>query len=332
MILSCSQRFHFTAALLILLVGGWQQRANAETNLDSKGIEILSAIAGEVGQETAPDFTQAEDQQLGIGMRVKVLTSTSAWSFVTHVQEVGEFLGQQGILVGPMDAVSPSVESRVKDGLVVVITRKDRDFHVEETREASGTVWRGDPELPLDEIQTRRVGNPGIKVARTRLAAIDGQNPIQDLTESRILIKPIDTVIVYGQEISKFTVNSANGQTLAYWRKTRMLATSYSASTSGTPLDAPWYGYTYSGEPMGPGVVAADLTVIPLRSRLYIPGYGIGTVLDTGGGVSGLHLDLGYEDDEYVPWYRFVDVYWLWPPPADDSKIRWVLPQTPSPN
>ncbi len=53
-------------------------------------------------------------------------------------------------------------------------------------------------------------------------------------------------------------------------------------------------GTTASGLPTGPGVVAVDPTVIPLGTKLYIPGYGKGVAADTGGGIKGDIIDLWY--------------------------------------
>jgi 3D (Asp-Asp-Asp) domain-containing protein len=50
-------------------------------------------------------------------------------------------------------------------------------------------------------------------------------------------------------------------------------------------------GYTATGIPVGPGVVATDPSVIPLGTRMYIPGYGEGVAADTGGAVIGLTID-----------------------------------------
>jgi 3D (Asp-Asp-Asp) domain-containing protein len=51
-------------------------------------------------------------------------------------------------------------------------------------------------------------------------------------------------------------------------------------------------GHTYSGTQVAPGTVAVDPRIIPLGSRLRIPGYGRGVALDTGSAVKGLHIDL----------------------------------------
>ncbi|HET8651179.1 MAG TPA: 3D domain-containing protein [Gaiellaceae bacterium] len=53
-------------------------------------------------------------------------------------------------------------------------------------------------------------------------------------------------------------------------------------------------GTTASGRPVGWGVVAVDPSVIPLGSRLAIPGYGMGVAADTGGAITGARIDLWF--------------------------------------
>jgi 3D (Asp-Asp-Asp) domain-containing protein len=61
---------------------------------------------------------------------------------------------------------------------------------------------------------------------------------------------------------------------------------------SATCYDLP--GRTATGMPVGRGVVAVDPSVIPLGSRLYIPGYGNGVAADIGGGIRGNIIDLWF--------------------------------------
>jgi len=53
-------------------------------------------------------------------------------------------------------------------------------------------------------------------------------------------------------------------------------------------------GSTASGLPVGPGVVAVDPTVIPLGTRMYVPGYGPAIAADTGTAIKGLRIDLWF--------------------------------------
>jgi 3D (Asp-Asp-Asp) domain-containing protein len=58
--------------------------------------------------------------------------------------------------------------------------------------------------------------------------------------------------------------------------------------------------------------------------QIYVPGYGIGTVADVGGGIPGSYwIDLGYSDADWVPWYGSVTIYFLTPVPAN---VPAVLP------
>jgi 3D (Asp-Asp-Asp) domain-containing protein len=53
-------------------------------------------------------------------------------------------------------------------------------------------------------------------------------------------------------------------------------------------------GHTATGMPVGWGVVAVDPSVIPLGTRLSIPGYGEGVAADTGSAVQGVTIDLWF--------------------------------------
>lgn len=89
----------------------------------------------------------------------------------------------------------------------------------------------------------------------------------------------------------------------------KVIATGYTAgleSTGKTP-DHPEYGITYSGVKVKRDLystIAADLSVFPLGTILYIPDYGYGVVADKGGAIKGNKIDLFYDsvDDVYSEW------------------------------
>jgi cystine transport system substrate-binding protein len=63
-------------------------------------------------------------------------------------------------------------------------------------------------------------------------------------------------------------------------------------------------GKTATGMPVGPGVVAVDPSVIPLGSRMSIPGYGNGVAADTGSGIQGATIDLWMTPSQCAAWGR----------------------------
>ena len=77
---------------------------------------------------------------------------------------------------------------------------------------------------------------------------------------------------------------------LDYSESLNMEATAY------LPTDGGGAGITAMGIPATYGVVAVDPAVIPLGSRVYIPGYGEALAADTGGAIYGYRIDLCMED------------------------------------
>lgn len=77
------------------------------------------------------------------------------------------------------------------------------------------------------------------------------------------------------------------------------------------PSDGGGNGITATGMLAQHGVVAVDPNVIPLGTRLYIPGYGEAIAADTGGAIIGDAIDLCMESyDEAIQFgRRYVEVY-----------------------
>jgi 3D (Asp-Asp-Asp) domain-containing protein len=64
-------------------------------------------------------------------------------------------------------------------------------------------------------------------------------------------------------------------------------------------------GHTATGLPVGWGVVAVDPSLIPLGTRLTIPGYGVAVAADVGSGVHGAMIDLWFPTlDQARAWGR----------------------------
>jgi 3D (Asp-Asp-Asp) domain-containing protein len=63
-------------------------------------------------------------------------------------------------------------------------------------------------------------------------------------------------------------------------------------------------GRTATGMPVGQGVVAVDPSVIPLGTKMYVPGYGNGVAADVGGGIKGDTIDLWMTPSQCAAWGR----------------------------
>ena len=88
-------------------------------------------------------------------------------------------------------------------------------------------------------------------------------------------------------------------------KKLTMEATAYTSEDPGCGL------YTARGNRLRKGLVAVDPRVIPLGTRLYIPGYGYAIADDTGGAIKGNKIDLAYESRSEALKFgrRMIEVY-----------------------
>ena len=86
-----------------------------------------------------------------------------------------------------------------------------------------------------------------------------------------------------------------------------MVVTGYTSgpeSTGKRPGD-PGYGIGHYKTPVGPGTIAAPGDQYDQGDNIYVPGYGLGTVNDTGGAIKGDRLDLWFPTvDQAKAWGR----------------------------
>jgi 3D (Asp-Asp-Asp) domain-containing protein len=109
------------------------------------------------------------------------------------------------------------------------------------------------------------------------------------------------------QRLNAATIASLQQQALAVEAKARELALAASTAPAAPTQIGPgggtmtvvatgysMSGRTATGAPTGWGVVAVDPGVIPLGTRMTIPGYGSGVAADTGSAIQGATIDLWF--------------------------------------
>jgi 3D (Asp-Asp-Asp) domain-containing protein/peptidoglycan hydrolase CwlO-like protein len=138
----------------------------------------------------------------------------------------------------------------------------------------------------------------------------DAKNKVTVLKES--IIKEKDTLSIFLKEkqdlLSKVKSEKSQFTTLIAQIKERirqiqppglilvgewdMVATAYFSGGGGLNGN----GITATGLQARKGICAVDPTIIPLGTKLFIPGYGEALAADTGGWVKGNRIDLVFED------------------------------------
>jgi uncharacterized protein YabE (DUF348 family) len=243
---------------------------------------------------------------------------------LSHYTKTIDLLVEAGVgLIGD-DFSIPSLESELIPDNTVEIIRVSEDILIEEIPIPYESVWQGTDSLEIDQKSLLSSGVPGSLQKETISRHENSKEVSRSEGQEWISRAPIDEVIGFGTRIEVRTMSTEAG-TIEYWRVVEMRVTAYTAASSGKPPDHPAYGITASGVLAGTGVVAIDPKVVPFRSDVYVPGYGVAFAGDTGGGVKGRWIDLGYNDGEIVAWRGTVDVYYLTPVPPPD-RINYLIP------
>jgi len=235
---------------------------------------------------------------------------------------IGQVLANAGMPLEGLDYSSPAEDQPIPADRQVRVVHVREEVNLVQTAIPYTTKYVADPNTELDHSSVVTAGQYGIQVSRVRTRYEDGQQVSQKTDSSWVAKEPVDEELGYGTKVVVRSLSTPNG-TIQYWRAITVYATSYSPCRSAASRC--YYG-TSSGMKVQQGVIGVTRVWYNLMEgqQLYVPGYGVGTIADTGGGISGEYwIDLAYSDDDYVEWGQNVTVYFLTPVP---SNITYILP------
>lgn len=211
---------------------------------------------------------------------------------------VGDALSDGGITIPPGAFTDPSLTTTVTAGMSVRVVQLSASSDVETEYIESKTIYESDDSLAPGESRTVR-GHDGVRTRRFDVSYVNGEEAGRTLLSEELDPSPVDTVIYYPVQRGADEAGPSGG-TVA--RSLRVYATWYNPASSGRSASDPAYGHTATGAIVTYGIVAVDPNVIPLGTRMFIPGYGYAVAADTGGAVKGYIIDLGYPDGVGVDW------------------------------
>lgn len=230
-------------------------------------------------------------------------------------ESVAEALAETGVSLQGLDYSVPDEQAPLpKDGKIRVI-RVREELLLENEPIPYETETQPAPDVEIDNRKIVQSGVLGLNTKRLRVRYEDEVEVSRSAEGEYISLEPQNEIIGYGTKIVPYTLDTPSGE-ITYWRALNMYAIAYNPTSAGDDITA-------TGLRLEKGIVAIDPTIIPYGTEMYVPGYGRALAADTGGGIKGRMIDLGYSDDDYVSWHEWVTVYFLWPPPEN---VVWVIP------
>lgn len=277
--------------------------------------EVNPPLSAPIVDSLTIEFSPA--RELTISSGESLLTIRSA------ARTVGEALAEAGIPLMGLDVSSPAENEALPADGQIRVTRVTESISVELESIPFETETTISDDVAFGDSEVLQPGVNGVTMIRTRVRYENGVEVSREVEGETVLQEPQTQIVASG---SKIVLEPVGGEIpYQYWFATQMYASWYSPCNSGTGGCS--YG-TASGARAGYGVVAVDYAYYSYLAgmRVYIPGYGVATIGDTGGGPIietqlGVPryqwIDLGYDDNNIGGLSGWVTVYFLEPAPAE---------------
>ncbi len=280
--------------------------------------EVLSEAGLEFNQKDrfSPRLgeTLSSSTQLHITLAEPVCVNTNNKEFcgLSAGETISEALADLEITPQNLDYAQPEEDEPIPTDRRVTIHQIEERLVLQTDETSFAYSYQEDPNTQLDTTTVIVPGQAGIDVLRT-IERIEDAALLASTSEGPWKASnPRDGVMGRGT-VAVMQTETVDGQTIEFWRKVSVYATSYHPSTFG---DNP---QTRSGLPLAKGTIAVSAAWYPSMAlqSVYVQGYGFGTIGDSGGGIPGTYwIDLGYSDEDYVGWHSWTTLYFLAPIPA----------------
>jgi uncharacterized protein YabE (DUF348 family) len=248
---------------------------------------VSAALTDPVADGTRIVIRTAIPVRLALGNTTRTIHTADA--------SVADLLHDEHVSVGRSDTVEPAPDSALEANETVRIVRIASWTAHERRSIAPKTIERTDSTLAAGRIETIADGSAGLSDTFVRFTRRDGATPQRTILASRIIREPRARILVRGlatySSLARLATQGFESAVHMAGSALHMIATAYTANCAGCS------GITASGVRAGFGIIAVDPSVVPLGTKVFIPGYGRAVAGDTGGAIVGHRVDLGFDSE-----------------------------------
>ncbi|MCL4554678.1 MAG: 3D domain-containing protein [Actinobacteria bacterium] len=309
-----------TLVVLALSIAGFTWAQDEVTLIidgEPRQIETQAETVGVLLEQAGVDLscshlvTPSQDSPVSEGMTIVVREATPVSISMdderVEIDVVGatviEALVAAGIQPGDDLRVIPALTTTLTAGLDITVSEVVTRVVEEPVALPYEQVERADCALPICQTEVVTEGVPGEVVRTYHVVMVDGEFSEKRFVAERVVRQPVDEVVERGTRPrvapASFTRTSSSSSRSAEGDRLTVTATAYAPGVNGVGTR------TATGARAQRGIIAVDPRVIPLGTRLYVPGYGYGIAADTGGAIKGNKIDLCFDTEaEAIAWGR----------------------------
>lgn len=279
--------------------------------LETQAPDVASALseAGVVLSD-ADIVTPPRDARVQAGMTILVRHAVPVQldlgGEIVRIDVVGESVADALVAAGIDPSANPAVVPALDTALTPGLRIEVPDVFVRVVQEEATVPQQirkeSDPSLPRGTTRVVTAGAPGRVLRVYRVIVSGGVESTRVLTAEKVVSKPVTRIVAVGTSAAASAIPAASRRIPAppkSGRRMLVVATGYSAAQPD--LD----DRTATGALARYGVIAVDPNVIPLGTRVYVPGYGFAVAADTGGAIDGKRIDLCFDTvAEALAWGR----------------------------